>query len=63
MAVIAPVISLNLVWTIADNLNELMALPNIVEVLHLSTVIVAETREYNHNLRAKDETEIEIIDR
>ena len=63
VAVIAPVISLNLVWTIADILNALMALPNLVAVLLLSNVIVAETKKYIHNLDAKDDTEIEIIDR
>ena len=63
MAVIAQVISLNLVWTIADILNALMALPNLVAVLLLSNVIVAETRKYINNLDAKDDTEIEIIDR
>jgi len=61
--VIAPVISLNLVWTIADILNALMALPNLVAVLLLSNVIVAETKKYINNLDAKDDTEIEIIDR
>ena len=55
--------SLNLVWTIADILNALMALPNLVAVLLLSNVIVAETRKYINNLDAKDDTEIEIIDR
>lgn len=63
VAVIAPVISLNLVWTIADILNALMALPNLVAVLLLSNVIVAETKKYINNLDAKDDTEIEIIDR
>ena len=63
VAVIAPVISLNLDWTIADILNALMALPNLVAVLLLSNVIVAETRKYINNLDAKDDTEIEIIDR
>ena len=60
---IAPVISLNLVWTIADILNALMALPNLVAVLLLSNVIVEETKKYINNLDAKDDTEIEIIDR
>ena len=63
VAVIAPVISLNLVWTIADILNALMALPNLVAVLLLSNVIVAETKKYINNLDAKDDTETEIIDR
>ena len=51
------------VWTIADILNALMALPNLVAVLLLSNVIVAETRKYINNLDAKYDTEIEIIDR
>lgn len=32
VAAIAPVISLNLVWTVADILNALMAIPNLVAV-------------------------------
>ena len=63
VAAIAPVISLNLVWTIADILNALMALPNLVAVLLLSNVIVKETRKYIDHLDAKDETPIEVIDK
>ena len=54
VAVIAPVISLNLVWLIADTLNALMAIPNLVAVLLLSPVIVAETKKYINNIDAKD---------
>ncbi|GHV73208.1 transporter [Spirochaetia bacterium] len=39
-------IPLNLVWNIADTLNGLMILPNIVAVLLLSGVIAAETKKY-----------------
>ena len=63
VAAIAPVISLNLVWTVADILNALMAIPNLVAVLLLSNVIVKETRKYIDNLDAKDETPIEVIDK
>lgn len=63
VAAIAPVISLNLVWTVADILNALMAIPNLIAVLLLSNVIVSETKKYIHDLDARDDTPIEIIDK
>ena len=59
VAAIAPVISLNLVWTVADILNALMAIPNLVAVLLLSNVIVAETRKYINDLDARDDIPVE----
>lgn len=56
VAAIAPVISLDLVWTAADIFNALMAVPNLVAVLLLSGVVVKETEKYIHNLDKKDET-------
>ena len=44
--VIGPVLSLDLVWTIANILNALMAVPNLIAVLLLSGVIARETRHY-----------------
>jgi len=38
--------SLNIVWDIADTLNALMTIPNLIAVLLLSGVIVADTRKY-----------------
>jgi AGCS family alanine or glycine:cation symporter len=38
--------SLNIVWDIADTLNALMTIPNLIAVLLLSGVIVAETKKY-----------------
>jgi len=38
--------SLNVVWDIADILNALMIIPNLVAVLLLSGVIAAETKKY-----------------
>ena len=53
---------LNLVWDIADLLNGLMAIPNIVAVLGLNGVIAAETARYaGLHLDDKDETEIPAI--
>ena len=63
VAAIAPVVALDLVWTIADILNALMAIPNLAAVLLLSPVIVSETKKYLHNLDAKSEEEIPTIDR
>ncbi|MCQ2126817.1 MAG: sodium:alanine symporter family protein [Bacteroidaceae bacterium] len=39
-------ISLNIVWNIADCLNALMAIPNLLSLLFLSGVIVRETKTY-----------------
>ena len=38
--------SLDFVWTLSDLMNGLMALPNLIGLLLLSGVIVAETRSY-----------------
>ncbi len=61
VAAIAPVIDLDLVWVVADTLNALMAIPNLVAVLLLSNVIVAETKKYINNLDEKDTTPIPVI--
>ena len=61
VAVIAPVVALDVVWDIADILNALMAIPNLSAVLLLSPVIVKETKKYLDNLDAKDDTEIPVI--
>lgn len=61
VAVIAPVVALDVVWDIADILNALMAIPNLIAVLLLSSVIVKETKKYLDDLDAKDDTEIPVI--
>ncbi len=43
---IGAVASLDLAWLIADTLNALMAVPNLISLLLLAPVIVAVTREY-----------------
>lgn len=40
------IMSLQLVWDMADAMNALMAIPNLVALLLLSGVIVSETRKY-----------------
>lgn len=46
---IGSVISLPLVWDFADLMNALMALPNLVSLILLNGIIVAETRKYLWN--------------
>jgi len=52
VVMIGSVLSLPLVWSLADITNGLMAIPNLVSLLVLQAVIVTETREYlwNNNL-------------
>ncbi len=61
VALIAPVLALDLVWLIADILNALMAIPNLIAVLLLSPIIVKETKKYINNLDADDDTPIPVI--
>ncbi len=43
---IGPYMTVKAVWTIADIFNGLMAIPNIIALLALSGVVVAETKDY-----------------
>ena len=53
---------LNTLWDLADLLNGLMAVPNIIAVLALSGVIAAETKKYaGEHILDKDETPIPTI--
>ena len=62
VALIAPVLALYLVWLVADILNALMAIPNLIAVLLLSPVIVKETKKYVNNLDAVDDTPIPVVE-
>ena len=63
VAAVAPVVALDLVWTIADILNAFMAVPNLIAVLLLIPVIRKETKKYLHDLDARSEDEIPVVDR
>ena len=63
VVVVGPVLALDLVWTIADILNALMAIPNLIAVLLLSGMIAKETRHYLNNLDEVDKTEIPCVDK
>ena len=59
---VGSVIELELIWNIADILNGLMAVPNVIAILLLSKVIADETRKYaGTHINDKDETEIPVI--
>ncbi|MBQ7066023.1 MAG: sodium:alanine symporter family protein [Lachnospiraceae bacterium] len=58
---IAPLITLNLVWDLADAFNALMAIPNLIALLLLSKVIVKETKTYINDLDKKDMSEIPTV--
>ena len=54
---IGAVANLDLVWSFADLMNGLMAFPNLISVLLLSGVIVAETRHYLWEDRLDEQSE------
>ena len=59
---VGSMVELNLVWNMADLLNGLMAIPNIIAVLLLSNVIAKETKKYKGvHLQDPDMTEIPVI--
>lgn len=63
VAFIAPIVALDTVWLVADILNALMAIPNLIAVLLLSPVIVKETKKYINDLDAYDDTPIPVVDK
>lgn len=48
---IGPFMTVSAVWTIADICNALMAFPNLVALLALNGVVVAETKKYMDKLK------------
>lgn len=57
---VGAVADLSLVWDIADGTNALMAIPNLISLICLSGVIVAQTRKYLWNKRLDDTDDTEI---
>jgi AGCS family alanine or glycine:cation symporter len=43
---VGAVAKLDLVWSLSDTFNGLMAIPNLIGLLMLTPVIVKETRDY-----------------
>lgn len=50
---IGPYMTVKAVWTIADIFNGLMAIPNLIALLALNGVVVAETKKYFDGLKKK----------
>ena len=48
---IGPYMTVSAVWTIADIFNGLMAIPNLIALLALNGVVVAETKKYLDGLK------------
>lgn len=53
---VGAVLNLSLVWSIADSMNALMAIPNLIALLLLSKVLIRETNKFlwSGNLDAND---------
>lgn len=49
-----PFMTITAVWTIADIFNGLMAIPNLIALLALNGVVVAETKKYLNKIKTKD---------
>lgn len=49
---IGPFLTVSAVWTIADIFNGLMAIPNLIALLALSGIVVAETKSYFDRLNS-----------
>ncbi|MDO5795052.1 MAG: alanine:cation symporter family protein, partial [Turicibacter sp.] len=54
-------LQLEAVWLIADIVNGLMALPNLIAIVALSKVVVAETSAYFNYLNESKQVEIESV--
>ena len=54
---IGSVMNLSVVWNIADCMNALMTIPNLISLIFLSGVLVAETSKYLWQKRLDDEME------
>lgn len=53
--IVGPLVSLDIVWLLADVLNGLMAIPNLIGLLGLSGVIVMETKRFKKKIEEEKE--------
>lgn len=61
--IFAPVLALDMVWTIADILNAFMTVPNLIAVLLLSSQISNDTKFYIDNIDHTHKEEIPVVDK
>lgn len=59
---IGSVVNLGVVWDIADIMNALMALPNLIALLLLSGVLIRETKKYLWQDRLDENSDEEILE-
>ncbi|CEI72411.1 alanine/glycine:cation symporter family protein [Romboutsia hominis] len=55
MILIGSFLKLEMVWIIADIVNALMAIPNLIALIYLTPVVIAETNTYMNYLKLKKE--------
>lgn len=60
---LGPVIELDIVWSLSDIFNALMAIPNIIAIVFTSGLIAKETKKWLNNLEGTDDTEIPTLDK
>ena len=58
---LGPVIELDIVWSLSDIFNALMAVPNIIALVFTSGLIAKETKKWLNNLEGTDDTEISTL--
>ena len=63
MAFVGSVIELDLVWNIADILNGLMVIPNVIGMIGLSGIIAREGNHFIKNLDEADNVEVPVVER
>ncbi|OPJ62606.1 alanine/glycine:cation symporter family protein [Clostridium oryzae] len=63
VALIGTLMSLDLVWTIADILNALMVIPNVIAMLFLSGVIAAETKKYINDIEKPSDEKVPMVEK
>lgn len=47
--VVGATTNLTLIWSVSDSLNGLMAIPNIIALIALSSLVIRETKDYCHH--------------
>ncbi|MCI8284581.1 MAG: sodium:alanine symporter family protein [Firmicutes bacterium] len=59
---VGTVTALDVVWNIADILNGLMVVPNVIGIVLLSGVIVKESKKFINDLDAKSDDDIPVVE-
>lgn len=55
LVAVGPFLKLEEIWVMSDIVNGLMALPNLIALVALSGVVVAETKAYQQHLKEESE--------